>query len=121
MQPTLDPNSDSRALLAVKFVHTVVWAFFVLCIVAIPVFAWRGQFVYAMCFVGIVLLEVLVLLFNKWRCPLTPIAARYTQDRRSNFDIFLPEWLARHNKSVFGVLYVAGVAYLILRWAGQRS
>ena len=42
-------------------------------------------------------------------CPLTSIAARYTDDRRANFDIYLPEWLARHNKAVFGALYVAGI------------
>jgi hypothetical protein len=29
------------------------------------------------------------------RCPLTGIAARYTDDRRDNFDIYLPPWLAR--------------------------
>jgi hypothetical protein len=50
-----------------------------------------------------------VLLFNRMRCPLTGVAARYTDDRRDNFDIYLPEWLARHNKTIFGTLYVAGV------------
>ena len=60
-------------------------------------------------FIGIVFIEVLVLIANKWRCPLTGVAARYTDDRRDNFDIYLPEWLARHNKLIFGVLYVVGV------------
>jgi len=55
-------------------------------------------------------------LFNKWRCPLTSVAARYTSDRRPNFDIYLPEWLAEHNKLIFGALYVAGVAFAFARW-----
>jgi len=47
------------------------------------------------------------------RCPLTGIAAQYNNDRRDNFDIFLPEWLARHNKVIFGALYVVGIAVTI--------
>jgi len=57
-----------------------------------------------------------VLLLNGGRCPLTPVAARYTTDRRANFDIFLPEWLARHNKALFGSLYLAGSAFVVYRW-----
>jgi len=117
----MDSGDDRRALLAVKVVHTIVWAFFVLCILAIPVLTWRGDLVAAAWFVGIVFVEVLVIVLNRWRCPLTPLAARFTEDRRANFDIFLPEWLARHNKTIFGALYFAGVVYLVLSWAAQRS
>ena len=59
---------------------------------------------------------LVVLALNRWRCPLTPIAARYTDDRRANFDIYLPEWLARHNTEIFGSLYLAGVVLLAVRW-----
>ena len=34
-----------------------------------------------------------MLVVNRWRCPLTSAAERYTTDRRANFDIYLPEWL----------------------------
>jgi hypothetical protein len=40
----------------------------------------------------------------------------YADDRRANFDIYLPEWLARHNKGIFGSLYLAGVVLLAVRW-----
>ena len=108
--------SAAARLLAVKLVHTAVWVFFVACIVAIPIFTWRGRFLAASVLCGIVFAEVLVLALNAWHCPLTPVAARYTTDRRDNFDIFLPEWLARHNKSIFGVLYAAGIVLLLYRW-----
>ena len=49
------------------------------------------------------------------RGPLTAWAARYTTDRRDNFDIYLPLWLARHNKSIFGALYVAGAVFALVR------
>ena len=64
----------------------------------------------------IVLGEVVVLAINRWRCPLTPIAARYTEDRRANFDIYLPEWLARYNKEIFGSLYAVGLAWVAYLW-----
>jgi polyferredoxin len=59
---------------------------------------------------------VLVLSLNGWRCPLTLVAARYTHDRRDNVDIYLPEWLARHNKLLFGALYLAGILFTLTRW-----
>jgi hypothetical protein len=61
--------------------------------------------------------ECLVLAVNRGRCPLTNLAARYTDERAANFDIYLPEWLARHNKSIFGLLFVAGELVLLWRWA----
>jgi len=103
-------------LVAIKVVHTVVWVFFASCIFAIPVCAWRGQFRAAVVFIGVVLLEVMVLLVNRWRCPLTGVAAGYTEDRRDNFDIYLPEWVARHNKTIFGTLYIAGIVVTLILW-----
>ena len=108
--------SAETRLLAVKLLHTAVWVFFVVCILGIPILAWRDQVMEAGVLCGIVFIEVLVLLLNGWRCPLTPVAAKYTADRRDNFDIFLPEWLARHNKLIFGVLYVAGITVVVFRW-----
>jgi len=111
-----DSSPATGPLRTIKLVHTVVWAGFAGCIVAIPVLALQQRFRLAALLALIVLGEVVVLALNRWRCPLTPIAARYTDDRRANFDIYLPEWLARHNKEVFGSLYLAGVALLAVRW-----
>ena len=104
------------ALRSIKLLHTAVWLLFVLCIVAIPILGYLGRFGPAAWLVGIVLMEVLVLVFNGLRCPLTDIAARYTEDRRDNFDIYLPLWLARHNKSVFGTLFLVGSLFTLARW-----
>jgi hypothetical protein len=46
----------------------------------------------------VVLFEALIVVFNSWRCLFTAVAARYTSDRRENFDIYLPFCLARYNK-----------------------
>jgi hypothetical protein len=98
-----DPGNAS--LQTVKLVHTLVWA-------------WRNDLRAAMILIVIVALEVLVLVANRFRCPLTSIAARYTKDRKDNFDIYLPLWVARYNKQIFGSLYVAGIFYTLVQWKG---
>lgn len=103
----------------VKGVHTAIWAFFVACIVAVPVAAHFGHFRLAAIATGFVLLEIAILAINRWKCPLTAIAARYTEDRRDNFDIHLPLWLARYNKHVFGPLFLLAVSYAVV--CGWRS
>lgn len=104
------------ALRLIKLLHTAVWLIFVLCIVAIPILGYAGRFQQAAWLVGIVLVEVLVLVVNRLQCPLTDVAARYTEDRRDNFDIYLPLWLARHNKTIFGILYVCGSLFTLADW-----
>lgn len=95
--------------------HTAVWALFAGCIILLPIAAWQRNFDLALLLIGLVLLEVLILVINRMRCPLTEVAARYTQDRRDNFDIYLPLWLARYNKQIFGSLFLAGIAYTAIR------
>lgn len=107
--------SPESTLRAIKLLHTVVWAIFAGSIIAIPVFAAAGRLAVAWGLVAFVFLEVVVLLLNLMRCPLTDVAARYTPERRDNFDIYLPLWLARYNKQIFGALYVAGIAFTAWR------
>jgi hypothetical protein len=111
-------NEAARRLRAIKLLHTAVWAVFAGCIVVIPVLTWQGRFGAAAVLAVLIFGEVVVLWLNRWSCPLTAVAARYTDDRRANFDIHLPEWLARYNKQIFGPLYVAGVAYAVARYLG---
>jgi hypothetical protein len=115
------PFPIGSILNAIKMVHTIAWAVFVSCILAIWLFAWQAEFYYATLSIGIVCVEALVLILNRWRCPLTSVAARYTGDRRANFDIYLPEWLARHTKQIFGTLYVAGIIFTLARWVYESA
>ena len=108
--------SATTALRAVKVLHTLAWALFAGCIVALPVVAWHRDFVTAAILIAVVSFEVMVLIANGWRCPLTDVAARYTDDRHDNFDIYLPLWLARYNKQIFGTLFVAGVVFTFIQW-----
>ena len=104
------------SLRIVKALHTLAWAFFAGCILAIPVLAWRGLFDSVGVLAVFVFIEIAVLVANEWRCPLTNVAARYTDDRSDNFDIFLPLWLARHNKLIFGWLFAIVFVFALALW-----
>lgn len=119
--PTPRFDRPRTALHRVKLLHTAIWAFFAACILAIPLAAAAGRFSLAIVLIGVVAVEVVVLLANGFRCPLTGVAARYTEQRQDNFDIYLPLWLARYNKQIFGALYLAGIAYALVLWRSSGA
>jgi len=51
------------------------------------------------------------------QCPLTVMARRYSSSTKANFDIFLPEWLAKYNKQIYTILFLVGIAILVYRLA----
>lgn len=112
------PSADAaRVLWRIRMAHTLAWAVFAGAIVAIPAVTLAGNLRTAAWLSALVWIEVAILAVNRMRCPLTGIAARYTDDRSDNFDIFLPAWLARHNKLLFGTLFAAGQVFLVASWA----
>ena len=111
-------NIHAYSLRTVKLVHTAAWTFFAGCIVLIPVAAWYERYVAVLVMAGFVLIETGILALNDWKCPLTRVASRYTDDRHDNFDIYLPLWVARYNKEIFGPLFVLGLMFAAARWFG---
>ena len=115
-------NADTSAeilahrLKQIKVLHTVIWTIMAASILALPWAAWSGRFRWAFGLTLLVVGECMVLAVNRGRCPLTDVAARYTHERAANFDIYLPVWLARHNKSIFGFLFIVGELVLLWRW-----
>ena len=106
-------------LTAIKLFHTLIWAVLAASILALPVAGVLRRFRWAAIITVIVLLECGVLAVNGGRCPLTDLAARYTSDRAANFDIYLPNWSARHNKAMFGTLFVLSELIVVWRWRGS--
>lgn len=102
-------------------VHTGAWVVFASATLAIPVATAFGAVNAAIWLSAAVWVEVLILLANGMRCPLTGIAARYTAARGDNFDIFLPAWLARYNKLIFGTLFAVAEVWLLWRWLGPLA
>lgn len=107
---------DTRTLLWIKLIHTFFWALFASSIIAIPIIPALGRYDIGWWLTGLIAIEVITLLINGMRCPLTGVAARYTDDRPVGFDIFLPAWLARYNKLIFGTLLVLAEIYFLWSW-----
>lgn len=104
-------------LLAIKLLHTLVWAFFVAVIFYIVYSGITGRInSITWIAIGLIIVEGLVLLIFKMFCPLTVIARRFSDSEKANFDIFLPEWLAKYNKEIFTSIYVFGVVLVLMRY-----
>jgi hypothetical protein len=105
-----------QKLQVIRFVHTLIWAFFVTVIFYIlysgimnnvNVLTWVA--------VGLILAEGVVLTIFKMFCPLTIWARKYSDSQKDNFDIYLPQWLARHNKLIFTSIFIIGVLLVLYR------
>ncbi len=109
-------ESQSEKLITIKLVHTLIWAFMVAVIFyvlycgvynRVNVLTWIS--------VGIIVAEGVVLAIFGMSCPLTVLARKYSDSQRDNFDIYLPNWLAKHNKLIFTSIFVAGLITVIFR------
>ncbi|RPI06348.1 MAG: hypothetical protein EHM64_03255 [Ignavibacteriae bacterium] len=104
-------------IIFIKTIHTIIWV-----IMALSVF-YIGYCVvlmnYTMLFYAALFLigtESLVIVLNAWKCPLTGIARNYTDEQTANFDIYLPETVARYNKEIFSaILFLILLLYLYHR------
>lgn len=103
-------------LVAIKTIHTIIWAFFA-SMVFYTFYAGISNKVdiYAWIAIGFVLLESAVLVVFKWYCPLTIVARKYSDSTKDNFDIYLPNWLAKHNKTIFTIIFVIGLILVLIR------
>ena len=106
-------------LVAIKLLHTAIWAVLAGSILALPVAAFTRHFRWALMLTAFVVCECGMLAANRGRCPLTDWAARFTENRTANFDIYLPNWLARNNKAIFGTLFAVNELIVLWRWLVQ--
>jgi hypothetical protein len=66
--------------------------------------------------IGVILLEGIVLLLNRGRCPFTTLAEKYGADNGAVTDLFLPDWLARNTFRIFTTLFVLELLVLGFRY-----
>lgn len=111
-----DSSAFAYKLQQIKLLHTAVWAVMAAAILALPWLGWWRKFRWAFALTLLIIGECVVLAVNGGRCPLTDVAAGYTNNRACNFDIYLPLWLACYNKQIFGFLLVVGEFVVVRRW-----
>jgi hypothetical protein len=108
--------TKNTKLQLVKLLHTLIWLFF-----NVVIF----YFLYAVIVdridkwvwisIGLIALEGVVLLIFRNICPVTLIARRYSNSEKDNFDIYLPNWLARHNKRIYSTIVLLAALILTYR------
>jgi hypothetical protein len=108
--------NDKQKLVTIKLIHTAIWVFFnvvifymlyAVLINKIDKWIWISLF--------LIFLEGVVLLIFKNICPVTLVARKYSSSDRDNFDIYLPEWLARYNKQIYSSIVVLIIVILLVR------
>ena len=108
-----------KKLILIKTVHTLVWIFFNIVLAYLFYAAVTGHIGFWVWIgLGLFALEGIVLLVFKWTCPLTVLARRYSDSQADNFDIFLPNWLARYTNLIYTsllVIVLVLLAYRLLR------
>lgn len=108
--------TDQQNLVIIKTIHTLIWLFFNL-VIGYLFYAVLTDNVGTIFWLGIgaIILECLVLLAFKWTCPLTFLARKYSDSQRENFDIYLPNWLARHNKTIYSLIMLLLIVLYMLK------
>ena len=108
--------TKKTSLRIVKAIHTLIWLFFNVVIFymlyavivnKLDIWLWIGY--------GLVFLEGIILLIFKFFCPLTLIARKYSASQKDNFDIYLPEWLARNTKVIYTSIVMVIIVITIIR------
>jgi hypothetical protein len=99
-----------------KIIHTVIWVFFnvvifylLYAVVANKIDKWVW-----IC-IGLILLEGIILIVFRNVCPITLIARKFSNSRKDNFDIYLPNWLARYNKEIYTIIVFVAILILAYR------
>ena len=110
---------NETKLIQIKTIHTLIWIFFNFVIFymlyaaivnKLDVWLWIGY--------GIIFLEGVTLVIFKSFCPVTVLARKYSNSSKDNFDIYLPNWLAKHNKLIYTLILVIVIfitAYQLLK------
>lgn len=101
----------------IKISHTLIWIIMVSACFYVLYAGLTNTFDLILV-ISIILLviETLVLVFNEWTCPFTLLAEKYTTEKSHNFDIYIPSWLAKYNKLIFGIIFVVGLVLVIFNW-----
>jgi hypothetical protein len=99
-------KSETKLIL-IKTIHTLIWIFFNAVIFymlyavlsnKLDKWLWIGY--------GLFVLEGITLLVFKFFCPLTIMARKYSNSSNDNFDIYLPNWLAKYTKLIYTSILV---------------
>jgi hypothetical protein len=106
----------TQKIIHIKIIHTIIWfvmaaSTFYILYCGLTNTLNKTLFIA----VSLLILETIVLISNRWACPLTIVAKKGKPDWKDGDDIFLPQWLAIHNKLIFGSILIVGLVLVLYR------
>ncbi|TYA58055.1 hypothetical protein [Formosa maritima] len=103
-------------LVFIKTIHTIIWLFYNVVIFYLLYAVIQNKIdKWVWICIGLVILEGIILFIFKRLCPITIIARKYSNSTKDNFDIYLPNWLAKYNKQIYTSIFIVAIIILISR------
>jgi hypothetical protein len=113
---TKKKKSTLYSLILIKIIHTAIWLFFNVVIFYLLYAVIRNRIdKWVWICIALVAAEGLVLLIFKKSCPVTLIDRKYSTSTKDNFDIYLPNWLAKFNKQIYTTIFLVALLILLYR------
>ena len=110
--------NNQLKLVLIKIIHTIIWFFFNVVIFYMLYAVVTNKIDYRLWIgYGFFVLEGLALLACRFYCPLTILARKYSDSAKDNFDIYIPNWLAKYNKRIYTSLLVVIMLITVYRIA----
>lgn len=105
-----------QAVFWVRFFHSIVLFFLLVCL-GLTLYAGLTGRITNVTWIafGLVLAEGIVLLINRWHCPLTTFAEKLGAPNGAVAHLFMPAWLADRLFLICGVLFGVSTLLLLLR------
>ena len=105
----------NRTVFYIKLIHSLLFFLIGICTLYVFIAALLDQITLLTWIAfGVAIIELLALLFNEWRCPLTDLAEQQGAEVGSVADLFLPQWISDHLFTIFAVVFF--VTCLLLVW-----
>lgn len=107
---------NSLKLSLIKILHTLIWVFFNIVIFYLlyaVIINIIDEWVW-IC-LGLIIIEGFILLIFKAVCPITLKAREYSDSKKDNFDIFLPNLLVKYNKPIYTTIVLIAIVIIIYR------
>lgn len=105
----------SRAVFYIKLIHSLLFFLIGICTVYVFITALLNHINWlTWAAFSVAIIEILILSFNQWRCPLTDMAERRGAEVGSVADLFLPAWLSDRLFIIFGIIF--SITCVMLAW-----
>lgn len=114
----MQPTPDTRIIFAIKLFHSVIYLFMSVCILYIFYCGVSGRLDrWLWIALGFITAEIIALVSNRMRCPLTTLALHYGDKTGDDLiaDWFLPGWMVQYTVPFWMVILGIGFSLIMLR------